>query len=146
MADVFSVSTRSQIMSNVRSKGNYATEVRLMKVFREHRISGWRRNLNVFGKPDFVFSNARLAVFVDGCFWHNCPMHGSLPKTNRDFWMKKLKRNAERDALVNKQLRLCGWRVLRIWQHEIRESNKVARRVANVLGRRNTVDCKSQIE
>jgi DNA mismatch endonuclease (patch repair protein) len=106
-----------------------------MEVFREHRIKGWRRNIDVFGKPDFVFKSSRLAIFVDGCFWHNCPTHGGLPKDNRNFWAKKLRRNAERDALVNDKLGLLGWNVLRIWQHEMRESDKVARRVSRALNR-----------
>lgn len=120
-------------MSLVKSRGNQATEIRLIEIFRSQGIRGWRRHAPVFGKPDFVFSNARLAVFVDGCFWHGCPFHGSIPVSNRVFWTRKLIRNKERDRVVRRHLKNMGWRVLRIWQHELREPSKVARRVRRSL-------------
>lgn len=133
MADMFSPQQRSEIMSRVKSRENRATELRLMRIFRQFRILGWRRRATIFGSPDFIFENVRLAVFVDGCFWHGCPIHGSLPATNRMFWMNKLNRNKERDKVVCRQLKISGWRVLRIWQHELREPVKVARRVSRSL-------------
>ena len=119
MSDVFSKAKRSAVMSQIRSRGNKATELALAKFFRRHKITGWRRNQKVFGKPDFVFSKLKLAVFVDGCFWHGCPKHGTQPKGNRAFWKKKFARNIARDRLVNRALRRTGWRVLRIWEHEL---------------------------
>ena len=104
MADVFSVTKRSEIMSRVKSRGNKATELRLMEVFRVHKIKGWRRHADIFGNPDFVFPVERLAVFVDGCFWHSCPIHGSLPRSNRPFWKSKLYRNRQRDRHVCRKL------------------------------------------
>jgi DNA mismatch endonuclease (patch repair protein) len=71
-----------------------------------------------------VFSNSRVAIFVDGCFWHGCPKHGTMPNTNRDFWCAKLRRNKARDRAVNKALGACGWRVLRVWQHELCVANE----------------------
>jgi len=71
------------------------------------------------GKPDFVFPDQRLAVFVDGCFWHGCPLHGTNPATNREFWSEKITRNRQRDREVNRALRALGWRILRIWEHEL---------------------------
>lgn len=133
MADVFSKSKRSSIMSKVKSCGNEATELRLMRIFGEFGISGWRRRVKVFGSPDFVFPAARLAVFVDGCFWHGCKKHGGIPGTNRAFWLNKLDRNKKRDRSVNRTLRELDWRILRIWQHELREPRKVARRVEQSL-------------
>ena len=133
MADVFSRIRRSEIMSKVKSHGNQATELRLIEIFRNHKIRGWRRRVPVFGSPDFTFPQARLAVFVDGCFWHSCPVHGSIPATNRVFWADKLKRNKQRDRLVRRNLEQSGWFVLRIWQHELREPAKVARRVGRTL-------------
>lgn len=133
MADVFSEKKRSEIMSLVKSRGNLATEIHLMKILQDHGIKGWRRHSPIFGKPDFVFPKARLAVFVDGCFWHGCPVHGSLPGTNRIFWARKLNRNKARDVVVRRHLKNMGWRVLRIWQHELREPRKVARRVRRSL-------------
>ena len=70
-------------------------------------------------KADFVFRQTRLAVFVDGCFWHACPKHATQPKNHRAFWRKKFARNKARDRLVTRALRRAGWRVLRIWEHEL---------------------------
>jgi DNA mismatch endonuclease Vsr len=77
------------------------------------------------GHPDFVFPRRRLAVFVDGCFWHACPRHGTHPQNNRDFWREKIARNVARDRLVARTLRGKGWHVLRIWQHELRRKNEI---------------------
>lgn len=89
-----------------------------------HGITGWRRDSKLQGKPDFVFPKPRIAVFVDGCFWHGCPKHGTKPKTNAAFWRKKIARNRERDREVGQALRQRGWRVLRIWEHELKNTNK----------------------
>jgi DNA mismatch endonuclease (patch repair protein) len=123
-------------MSRVKGRGNKATELRLIEIFRAHAITGWRRHAPIFGRPDFVFPKERVAVFVDGCFWHGCPIHGSIPASNRPFWRKKLYRNRERDNLVGRELRQLGWRVLRIWQHELAHSAKVERKVKKFLMRR----------
>lgn len=133
MVDMFSVKLRSEIMSKVKSRGNKATELRLIEIFREFKISGWRRRAKVFGNPDFVFHSARVAVFVDGCFWHCCPIHGGIPATNRKFWAAKLDRNKNRDKVVKQKLRAAGWRILRIWQHELSQPSRVARRVNGAL-------------
>ncbi len=133
MADMFSPKQRSEIMSKVKGRENKATELRLIRVFREFGIRGWRRRAKVLGKPDFIFPAARLAVFVDGCFWHGCPIHGSLPISNRTFWVRKLTRNKLRDRVVRQKLKSLGWSVLRIWQHELHEPAKVARRVSKLL-------------
>lgn len=135
VTDVFSREKRSEVMSRVKGRGNIATELRLIRVFREYGIKGWRRHSAIFGKPDFVFPTARLAVFVDGCFWHGCPLHGSLPASNRVFWSRKLDRNRNRDRVVHRQLRELGWHVLRVWQHELRQPKKVARRVRRSIVR-----------
>ena len=116
MSDVFSKAKRSEVMSRIRSRGNKDTELALVKLFRRHKITGWRRHLHMFGKPDFVFLKARLAIFVDGCFWHGCPRHGTKPKTNAAFWRRKLAVNKDRDRLVSRILRAYGWQVVRIWE------------------------------
>jgi DNA mismatch endonuclease (patch repair protein) len=69
-------------------------------------------------RPDIVFTKRRIAIFVDGCFWHVCPQHGRQPATNKWYWTPKLKRNLERDSLANAALQEAGWTVLRIWEHE----------------------------
>ena len=107
----------------IRARGNKDTELKLMARFRAERITGWRRNQKLFGKPDFVFPTLKLAVFVDGCFWHGCPKHATSPVNNAEFWEKKLNANKLRDKLVTKSLRKDGWRVLRIWEHELTRKN-----------------------
>lgn len=124
MADVFSKAQRSEVMSRIRGRGNKDTELALIRVFRAHHITGWRRNRPVFGKPDFVFPQLRLAIFVDGCFWHGCPQHATKPRNNAAFWRKKFDANKARDLLVTRTLRHSGWRVLRIWEHELRSNNR----------------------
>jgi len=124
MTDVFSKSKRSDVMSRIRGKENKATEMALIKLFRRNRITGWRRNQPVFGKPDFMFPKNKLAVFVDGCFWHGCPKHATRPSTNRAFWNKKLAANKARDQIVKRTICTRGMRVLRIWQHELTRRNE----------------------
>lgn len=119
MPDIFTIPKRSEVMSLIRSHGNKATELRLIGIFRANGITGWRRHQPVFGKPDFVFRKQRVAVFVDGCFWHSCPKHSTKPKCNRVFWERKLTANKARDRLVNRCLRRNGWKVVRIWEHEL---------------------------
>ena len=119
MPDVFTKSKRSEVMSRIRSRGNKDTELVLAKLFRANGITGWRRSAPVFGKPDFIFRKQRLTVFVDGCFWHGCPQHATKPRTNAAFWRKKFTANKARDLLVNRTLRKAGWRVIRIWEHEL---------------------------
>lgn len=73
------------------------------------------------GRPDIVFPGRKVVVFVDGCFWHMCPSHFTMPKKNRTFWEAKLKRNVARDHEVNNALDKQGWKVIRVWEHEIRD-------------------------
>ena len=124
MPDVFTKRKRSEVMSRIRGRGNKDTELALASIFRRNRISGWRRNQSVFGKPDFVFPKLKLAVFVDGCFWHSCPKHRTKPANNAAFWRKKLAANKARDRRVTRTLRRMGWRVVRIWEHELARKNE----------------------
>jgi DNA mismatch endonuclease, patch repair protein len=126
-------------MSRIRSRGNKDTEVALAKLLRRYKITGWRRHLEIVTsprpspqrgegvrvRPDFVFGQVRLALFVDGCFWHGCPKHETKPKNNRAFWRKKLSSNKKRDQLVTRTLRRAKWRVLRIWEHELAHKNEL---------------------
>lgn len=91
-------------------------------------IPGLRR------RADVVFVSARVAVFVDGCFWHQCPSHGNLPKANRTWWRAKLQRNVERDAETDARLKAAGWKVIRLWEHELRDDpDTAAHRVAEAV-------------
>ena len=125
MADVFSKAKRSDVMSRIRSRGNAETELALIRIFRSHHIAGWRRNWPLEGKPDFVFPRQRLVIFVDGCFWHGCPIHGTQPSTNQAYWQPKLGRNKARDERVTRSLRKNGWRVLRVWHHDLLRKNQM---------------------
>jgi DNA mismatch endonuclease, patch repair protein len=135
MADVFTKAKRSEVMSRIRGRGNKATEIALARLLRQNKIAGWRRHLPIFGRPDFVFPKQKLAVFVDGCFWHGCRKHSSLPTNNRVFWKRKFSANKLRDHLVTRTLRSQGWRVLRIWEHEFgREKTlRLHRRILRAL-------------
>jgi len=135
MPDVFTRTKRSEVMSLIRSKGNRDTELRMIEIFRAHKITGWRRNHTLFGKPDFVFRSAKVAVFVDGCFWHGCPKHGTKPKTNAAFWRRKIARNMERDREVFRFLRKKGWRVARVWEHDLARKNerRLAARIRRLI-------------
>lgn len=149
MPDIFTKAKRSEVMSRIRSRGNKDTELALVRVFRARGITGWRKQQEVriqkseVGilkvRPDFVFPKLRLAVFVDGCFWHGCPQHATKPRTNAAFWRKKFAANRARDVLVTRTLRRNGWRVLRIWEHELARKHE-ARLVARI---RRVLECAS---
>jgi DNA mismatch endonuclease (patch repair protein) len=130
MPDVFTKAKRSQVMSRIRGRGNRATELALMRIFRADGITGWRRHISLSVdqrkpekklrvRPDFVFPRLKLAVFVDGCFWHSCSKHATKPKNNAVFWRRKLAANKARDQLVTRLLRKNGWQVLRLWEHDL---------------------------
>jgi DNA mismatch endonuclease, patch repair protein len=123
-------------MSRIRARGNRDTELRLLSIFREFRIGGWRRNARVFGKPDFVFSREKVAVFVDGCFWHRhkgCKF-AYVPKSRRDFWLPKFENNVARDRVVGRALRKNVWKILRIWECQLsrKHRSRIARRIARL--------------
>lgn len=120
MADVFSTKQRSAVMAAVRGNQNKSTELRLIKIFRELGITGWRRKSTLPGKPDFVFRAQRVTLFVDGCFWHGCPFHSKIPASNRAYWTAKISRNVQRDRRLSALLRSKGWHVVRVWEHELR--------------------------
>lgn len=109
--------TRSQLMSRVRSSGNRTTEVELALLLRKAHLKGWRRHLPLPGSPDFAWPSQRVAVFVDGCFWHGHECGKNIhPRKNREVWRKKIERNRKRDRRVSRQLRERGWIVIRIWE------------------------------
>lgn len=132
--DSRSVEERSALMARVRLAGNAATELRLIELMREQSISGWRRHQPLLGKPDFTFRRERVLVFVDGCFWHGCPTCFSLPKSNQDYWRSKVARNIARDRKVRAKLRADGWRIVRVWQHQlVKQPNVVTGRLKRAL-------------
>ena len=130
MADLYGPEVRSRVMSRIR-KTDSGPEVKLRKALYALGVHGWRLRAKLPGTPDLVFTKARLAVFVDGCFWHACPRCAiPRPRSNRSYWNPKIDRNVARDKRVGKELRALGWRVIRIWEHQItRDAESSARRV-----------------
>jgi len=110
MTDVLTTEQRKFNMSRIRAK-NTAPEVKLRKLLWSEGIRGYRIHYNLPGKPDVVYVKKKIAIFIDGCFWHKC-----------EFWMKKIQSNVDRDKKVNEQLKDEGWYVIRIWEHEIRKN------------------------
>lgn len=115
--DVLSPSQRSNCMSRIRSRDT-KPEISLRRALWGKGLR-YRLKNRLPGRPDIVFTNRRIAIFVDGCFWHRCPIHGRIPESNRDFWENKLRDNTRRDADVTQYLKSQGWEVIRIWEHEI---------------------------
>jgi DNA mismatch endonuclease (patch repair protein) len=134
VADVLTKKQRSYCMSRIRAR-NTVPELALR---RAAWASGLRYRVknNLFGRPDMVFVSARVTVFVDGCFWHGCPIHSVKPKTRAEFWTRKIGRNIERDAEVRDALAKQGWKVLRFWEHEINsELPRVVSRISRSVER-----------
>jgi DNA mismatch endonuclease, patch repair protein len=113
--------SRSRNMRAIKAISNFSTEGRFRAHLVRSGISGWQLRVDtIVGRPDFFFGSERLAVFVDGCFWHGCPKCGHVPKSNRRYWIEKLSRNRDRDARVRRILRAKGIKVLRFWECELR--------------------------
>lgn len=123
MADIFDKTKRSEIMKKVRSKNNKSTELKLIQIFKENNIHGWRRNYKVNGHPDFVFLKKKIAIFVDGCFWHGHDCRNTKPKQNQEYWDKKRDRNMQHDKEITEYFENRGWTVIRIWECELKKSN-----------------------
>src|SRR5262245_20376957 len=111
---------RSRAMGAIKGRGNKTTERRLRLALVRNGISGWKVNPSgIKGKPDFVFHEYKVVVFVEGCFWHGCAMSGHFPKKNSSFWRAKIERNVERDRETTQHLESIGYRVLRFWEHDL---------------------------
>lgn len=120
MADVHSKEKRSYNMSMIKgsnTKPEIALRAALWNGGHRYRL----KNRDIHGNPDLTFRRAKLAIFVDGCFWHKCPDHFIQPKNNKKFWADKINRNIARDSQVNENLKKEGWIVLRFWEHEIQK-------------------------
>lgn len=131
---------RSRNMSAIRSKGNRSTEGALRFRLVRAALRGWRTNpKDIEGRPDSVFDECGLAVFVDGCYWHGCPRCFRAPEQNRNYWTKKIAGNQMRDKRVASRLRREGWAVIRIWEHTMKENPaaavaRIARKLAQLRG------------
>jgi DNA mismatch endonuclease Vsr len=129
---------RSLIMASVKGKSNKSTEVTLRLALVRAGLSGWRlHERDLPGRPDFYFCRERVAIFVDGCFWHGCVSCGHVPKTRGDFWFEKFRRNRARDRRNTRLLKQSGVRVIRVWEHSLSDRRrliKVVERISLVLG------------
>ncbi len=136
MPDVFDKEKRSDIMRQVKSKKNKSTELRLIEIFKQNGIKGWKRNYPVKGHPDFVFLKQKIAIFVDGCFGHGHDCRNTRPADHQEYWQKKRERNIKHDREVTTMFEACGWTVLRIWECELKRKNEEAimKRIKNCLG------------
>lgn len=141
MADNKSPEARSRNMAAVRS-ANTRPEVKVRRALwkrglRFFTAKGWRSltGKKLAGSPDIIFPGRKIVVFIDGCFWHGCPEHYTLPENNRQFWERKLAANLARDAEVNRELHALGWEVVRIWEHELRRKSfeHVVSRIAELV-------------
>lgn len=128
---------RGQLMSRVRSNGNATTEKRLVLLLREAGLTGWRRHKSLPGRPDFVWPKIKVAVFVDGCFWHGHDCGRNLtPRTNGEAWHAKIGGNQLRDRKMTRFLRHEGWNVIRVWECQLaRTPASCISRIAKALGR-----------
>jgi DNA mismatch endonuclease (patch repair protein) len=136
-------------MARFRSRRNKATELAFVRLLRRHRLIGWRRHHRLwldlasgrnsdervprYCEPDFVFAKEKVAVMVDGCFWHGCPRHCRLPKTNSQYWVRKITQNKERDLIVAAVLKRTGWRVVRVWEHDVKSAARCVSRITSAL-------------
>ena len=123
-------------MASVRSRGNSTTELKLGKLLWAAGLRGYRKQWKAPGRPDFAWPGRKIAIFVDGCFWHGCAKCKYPPRTNVDFWANKIETNRARDKRVRRALRRDGWVVLRFWEHEVRQQPaKVVRTIAAHINR-----------
>jgi len=135
--DTVSPKTRSRVMARVRSKGNRSTEWRLRASLVRAGIRGWTlHSSDIPGKPDFAFRKERVLLFVDGCYWHGCPKCYRRPSSNTEYWDEKVRKNRARDTKTSKKLARQGWRLLRIWEHELSHMPLVLERVRVILDHR----------
>ncbi|MEC1258947.1 very short patch repair endonuclease [Bacillus swezeyi] len=131
---------RSATMRAVKSKDS---KIELM-VRKELWKRGLRFRVNtrtLFGKPDISIKKLKLVVFIDSCFWHGCPDHKRIPKSNIVFWKNKIERNIERDRIVTEFYRNKGWNIIRIWEHSLREDfegtvNKIYKKIMKLKNER----------
>ncbi len=125
-------------MSRIRCRDT-RPEVRLRKELWRLGVR-YRLKSALPGRPDLVIAARRVAIFVDGCFWHRCPEHAVAPRTNRDFWKQKLDANVQRDRRTDRELRALGWHVMRYWEHQVKKDPErlavqVKRRLAELVRR-----------
>ena len=120
MTDKITKDQRSKVMKSIRAQSKLENQV---------SKALWRKGLrfrknvrSLYGTPDISVKKYKLVIFIDSCFWHSCPLHGKMPKSNQEFWQKKLQRNVEHDKEVTSYYLDKGWNIMRIWEHDIKEN------------------------
>lgn len=124
MTDVVSKEVRSRMMSNIRSVSKL--EILVTKELWKKGARFRRNTKTLMGHPDISIHKYKVVIFIDSCFWHSCPLHQVIPKSNTSFWLEKFKTNSERDYKVNDFYLTNGWNLLRIWEPELRENFEMA--------------------
>ncbi|MGH9556798.1 MAG: very short patch repair endonuclease [Terriglobales bacterium] len=125
--DTVDRATRSRYMAAVKSRGNESTEKKMVRLLKRHGLLGWRRHYPLAGTPDFCWPRQRLALFVDGCFWHGCPRCYKTPRSNVRYWKAKVAGNRNRDHRIDSLLRSSGWAVARVWECRLQDKRTLAR-------------------
>jgi len=136
MVDHVAKDVRSKIMASVHSTGNRTTELALGRLLWASGLRGYRKQWHVAGKPDFAWPGLKIAVFVDGCFWHGCTRCKYLPRSRTDFWRSKIETNKRRDRRVSDRLRREGWRVIRVKECKVKLESTVLRISGAITERR----------
>jgi len=136
MTDKVDPKTRTEIMRKIRGKDTKLEKLARLNLWE----CGYRYRKNIQdlpGKPDLVFRKIKTVIFIDSCFWHGCPDHLRMPKSNEDYWKIKINRNKKRDEIVNQEYKKLGWRIIRIWEHDLISSfERTMSKVIKILEKR----------
>jgi DNA mismatch endonuclease, patch repair protein len=141
MTDVMTKEQRSNLMSRVRDRDT-SPELEVRRQLFSRGLRGYRLRPKLPGKPDIVYSRAKLAIFIDGCFWHGCPRCYTRPATRRPYWDNKLAENVSRDKAVDRSLKEMGWKTLHFWEHDVKKApGRIVKRVKISLDARAHILC-----
>ncbi|MDD5625867.1 MAG: very short patch repair endonuclease [Patescibacteria group bacterium] len=124
MTDKITKSARSSLMSKIKSKDT-KLEKSVRKILSGKGIKYRKNSSKYFGKPDIIIASKKIVIFVDSCFWHGCKKHYRIPESNRDYWVNKINNNKKRDKLVSLYYKKAGWKIIRIWEHALKNSNRI---------------------
>lgn len=124
---------RRKNMQNIRSTGT-ASETLIMRALRSKNIYFAKNVKSIIGKPDIVFRRKKIVVFIDSDFWHVHPRRFIMPQSNKRYWKEKIRRNKKRDSAVNKKLIKSGWKVIRIWEYDVkRKADKCIKKILKAV-------------
>jgi len=130
MADIFTKEKRSEIMSKIKGK-NTGIEISFRRALWKAGLRGWRIHWGKY-RIDVAFTKKKIAIFIDGCFWHGCLEHYKKPKSNGKYWLPKIEANKERDQRTIETLEREGWTVVRIWEHDLGKNEDIVKQITNI--------------